>query len=65
MKCKNNLMINDKKLLTDIKIGAIVHLTINIKNLFYIVLFLARKVKKSTKNYKVIIIGGKENGKNE
>ena len=58
-------MINDKNLLTDVKRGVIVYLTINIKNLFYIVLFLARKVKKSTKNYKVILNGGKEDGKNE
>lgn len=62
---ENNLMINDKNLLTNEKRGVIVYLTINIKKLFYIVLFLARKVKKLTKNYKVIQIGGKENGKNE
>jgi len=38
-------MINDKNLLTSIKRGVIVYLTINIKKLFNIVLSLARIVK--------------------
>ena len=43
--CGNNLMINDKNLLTDVKNHVIVYLTINIKKLFNIVLSLARIIK--------------------
>jgi len=42
----NNLMFYVKKLLTRVKSGVIVQLTINIKNLFFIVRFLARVLWK-------------------
>lgn len=61
-----NLMFFDKKLLTDIKNGCIVSLTINIKKLFFIVL-LSCKSKGTANNLtnnllkmKNALYGGKE-----
>lgn len=45
-------MFFDKKLLTNVKTGIIVNLTINIKKLFFIVL-LSCKSKKSEKRKKI------------